>query len=330
MANKITEAALKCDTVDVLQPILIGEGAWKNELLFFTKPEVFLVSKIDQSIKIVDLILKKFEDFDVMIDGVCVIGGQVLDEKEIMNRHYGFINVLSRSASKILKADDISKIENKLGISIKGFDILGGHEYLKEYPKETPSELDRFWWTGDSSKIRSGFYVRAVKKDGRDMILVNAFHPEQLAHYTDPSHKIVLMLLHSNTNWSTLKNEMVGNSYPNDAVPDSIRGILYTHAQDYGFETVTIANNCTHLSAGPFEAMFEIMNFLGKIINLDIQKQPPLTLKRMLEADINYEDALRALDNPQIRYTDKATDLFTATEDMNTDEAVALFKKSLT
>ncbi|HJT56453.1 MAG TPA: hypothetical protein VJ761_08160 [Ktedonobacteraceae bacterium] len=328
-AHKITEAALRCETVEELQPAKIGEGSWRNELILFTKPEIFLVPGSDQSEKIVDLVLTKIREFDAHIEGITVIGGRVLEEMEIMNRHYGFINVLSRSASEVLNAGDKKKIEDALGMSINGFDILGGHEYLKQYPSETGSSLDNLWFADKSTKIRSGFYVRPVTKEGRNIILVNGFHPEQLSHFTNPTHKIVLMLLHSNTDWATLKNEMVGATFPEKAAPESIRGILYAHAQEYGFESVTIANNGVHLSAGPFEAMFEIVNFFGKITNLDLRTRPPLALRRMLEAGIDYEHAVRALDNPQVPRSGKSIDLFTATEDMNTDEAVALYKASL-
>lgn len=329
LAHKITETALNSDTVEVLQPARIGEGRWRNELILFTKPEVFLVPETGQSEKIVDLVLNKIREFDAQVEGIAVVGGRVLEEMEIMSRHYGFINILSRSASKMLNADDKRKIEDALGASVSGYDILGGHEYLKQYPQETGSDLDRLWFGEKSAKIRSGFYVRSVKKDGRNMVLVNGFHPEQLSHFTDPSHKIVLMLLHSNTDWSTLKYEMVGATFPEKAAPGSIRGTLYAHAKEYGFESVSIANNAVHLSAGPFEGMFEIVNFFGKIIGLDLQTQPPLTLRRMLEAGIDYENAVKALDNPLITRSGKSVDLFTATEDMNTDEAVAVYKESL-
>jgi hypothetical protein len=328
-AREITRAALTCETVEVLQPAKVGEGLWRNELLFFTKPEIFLVPETNQSEKSIELILEKISAFDAHIEGIAVIGGRVLEELEIMSKHYGFINLLSTSASKMLNADDRRKIEAALGTSVSGFEILGGHEYLERYPGETSSDLDRVWFTEKSAKIRSGFYVRHVEKDGRDIILVNGFHPQQLSHFTNPSHKIVLMLLHSNTDWSILKYDMVGATFPEKAAQESIRGILYAHAKEYGFDAVTIANNGSHLSAGPFEAMFEIVNFFGKIMGLDQRKQPPLTIRRMLEAGIEYEQAIKTVDNPLLIRDGKAVDLFTATEDMNTDEAIALFKQSL-
>ncbi len=329
LAQKITEAALHCETVEELQPASIGEGSWQNELLLFTKPEIFLVPDRRQSEKIVDLVLDKISAFDAHIVGITVVGGRVLDEMEIMNKHYGFINVLSRSASNVLNAEDRKKIADALDMPIDGYDVLGGHEYLKEYPQETGSSLDRLWFTGKSTKIRSGFYVRPVEKEGRRIILVNGFHPEQLSHFIDPSHKIVLMLLHSNTDWPALKNEMVGATFPEKAAPGSIRGTLYANPKEYGYEEVTIANNSVHLSAGPFEGMFEIVNFFGQIKDLDLHTLPPLTLRRMLEAGIDYQHAVSALDNPQLTRSGKSVDLFTATEDMNTDDAVALYKSSL-
>ncbi len=165
LAQKITEAALHCETVEELQPASIGEGSWQNELLLFTKPEIFLVPDRRQSEKIVDLVLDKISAFDAHIVGITVVGGRVLDEMEIMNKHYGFINVLSRSASNVLNAEDRKKIADALDMPIDGYDVLGGHEYLKEYPQETGSSLDRLWFTGKSTKIRSGFYVRPVEKE---------------------------------------------------------------------------------------------------------------------------------------------------------------------
>ena len=92
--------------VEVLQPAKVGEGLWRNELLFFTKPEIFLVPETDQSEKSIDLILEKIEHLMPPVEGIAVVGGRVLEEMEIMSKHYGFINILSTSASKVLNADD--------------------------------------------------------------------------------------------------------------------------------------------------------------------------------------------------------------------------------
>jgi hypothetical protein len=271
--------------------------------------------------------LDKLRAFDAYAGGMTIINGRVLDELEIMNRHYGFINQLSRTASKMLDGADRDKIAAALDIpSLANYAILGGHEYLDQYPAQDAFDLDKLWFTKKSVKLRSGFYVQSYVQDGQDIVLVNGFHPVQLAHYTDPGHRIVLILVHSDTDWATLRNEMVGATFPEKASLESIRGTLYASPQEFGLTSVSIANNGVHLSAGPFEALFEIVNF-GRAFGFDPQKQAPLILQKMLDAGIDIEQASRTLDNPITTSSPKPVDLYTATEDVNTDEAVALWKE---
>jgi hypothetical protein len=325
--NRIAEKVPGCDDFMTIQPVRIGRTGWRNELLLFIKPELFLVEKTEQVERNVDLVLTKLKEFDAHVSGISIVGGSVLDRLEIMNRHYGFINRLSRLASQMLGDDDRTKIAQALGRpSIDEHVILGGHEYLAQYPDEDCFDLDRLWFTKKSIKLRSGFYTHSYEKEGRNLILVNGFHPAQLAHYINPAHRIVLILIHSDTDWEVLRNQMVGATFPEKAVPESIRGTLYAQPGRFGLESVSIANNGVHLSAGPFEAMFEIVNFFGRILELDPEKQPPLILQKMLEAGITIERALTTLDNPTVTQDPKPIDLFTATEDMDTEAAVAFWK----
>jgi nucleoside diphosphate kinase len=329
LADRITETAFNCKNVDMIAPARIGEGDWMNELLFFMKPEVFLLKNESDTKTVIQLMLDSLAKFDARIDGIYAINGSFLEKSNIMSKHYGFINIISNSASKSTDADAMRKIEETFGLSHGTYEILGGHEYLKKYRNETPNSLDVVWLKEKSVKLRSGFYIRHFKKDGTDTILVNGFHPRQLAHFTDSSHRIVLMLIHSNTSWSVLKNKMIGATFPEDAAPESIRGTLYKNAKKYGFDSITVANNCVHLSAGPFEGMAEIANFLGKITNMDIEKQQPILFKRMLSSGIPYTKAIKALENPAIEYNGKRTDLFTATEDTDSDKAISIFKDTV-
>ena len=121
--------------------------------------------------------------------------------------------------------------------------------------------------------------MQTYAAEGENFILVNGFHPAQLAHFTEPSHRIALMLLHADTPWATLRDEMIGDTFPERAVAGSIRGQLHARPQNYGFDEVTIANNGVHLSAGPFEAMFEIANFFGSLLDLDTPQRAPSSSK---------------------------------------------------
>jgi nucleoside diphosphate kinase len=326
LAHKVVDVARSSYDSVVLQPPAVGLNSWQNELLLFIKPEMFMV---EEPQKPIDLVLSKLDEYKVQISGVAIIGGRVLEQTEIMNRHYGYINLLSRSASTVLTTQDIRAIEDVFGLAPASYRILGGHEYLKEHPDQTNADLDSMWFSEKSTKIKSGFYVRSVRQGNDQLVLVNAFHPAQLAHFTESAHRIALFLVHSDTPWSELRNDMVGTTFPEKANPTSIRGSLHAQAQEYGFREVTVANNGVHLSAGPFEAMFEITNFFGNLTGMSIVEQPPLVLRRMLEAEIDEIKAKAALDNPPINYNGSTTNLFSATEDMNTDDAIALYKQAL-
>lgn len=330
LIKKIAAMTPSCDDFAIVQPVAIGDTAKKNELLLFVKPEISMVEKTEHVEAGLNLVFSKLAAFDAHVAGIAIVGGKVLEAAEIMNRHYGFINRMSRFASQIIDADDKQKIAEALGLeNLDAHAIYGGHEYLAAHLGDDPFTLDTLWFTKKSVKIRSGFYVQSYQKDGEDFILVNGFHPAQLFHFTNETHRIVLVLVHSDTPWGALRNEMVGATFPEKAVPTSIRGTLYASPGDYGLESVSIANNGVHLSAGPFEGLFEIRNFFGHILDLDVEKQPPLILKKMLAAGLSMEDALKSLENPIVTETPKPTDLFTATEDVDTGDAVALWKEAV-
>jgi hypothetical protein len=320
-----------CQATHAIQPIEIGLSNWKNELVLFIKPELFMVGQPDAIRRSVELVFDRLAAFEAQVHGLLVVGGAVLEEKEIMNRHYGYINRLSRMASQMLDASDRQKMADLLGLaSLADFCIYGGHEYLAQHPGETTSSLDRLWFTKKSIKVRSGFYFQQYEKDGEKIILVNGFHPAQLFHFTDPSHRIVLFLVHSNTPWALLRNEMVGATFPEKAAPGSIRGRLYANPTAYGLRSVDISNNGVHLSAGPFESAFEISNFFGKILSQDLQTSTPVTLHQMVKAGFPLDQAIDALKNPPLTLNGKATDLFSATEDLDTSDAVEFFRTYLT
>jgi len=329
LTKQIAYSVVSCDGIELIQPLQVGLGSWQNELLLFIKPELLMADHSTPRENAIDLVFQKLKEFDAYSDGIIIVGGKVLEEKGIMDQHYGFINRLSRFASKMLSQEEIQKVYEALDLPPSaGYEILGGHEYLARYTKEDIHSLDRLWFTKKSIKLRSGFYIQWYEKDGDKFILVNGFHPAQLAHFTDPSHRIVLFLVHSNAEWRILKNQMVGATFPEKADPKSMRGVLYSCPHEFGLETVSIANNGVHLSAGPFEAVFEIVNFLGKISGLDLEKTPALALRKMVNHGVPLEKSLSILKNPQIEIAGKTVDLFTATEDMDTEPAIEYWKKN--
>ena len=303
----------------ILQEVKIGNTNKQNELVFFIKPELLDVEQDQLIDRILQLIKSKFEMFHVHVHGVVVIPGSVLDQFGIMNRHYGFINTLSRKASNMLDAETQQAIFSALGIDKNNhYKFLGGHEFLEAYDTNVET-LSNLWFSKESNKLRSGFYFIETTYKDECIILVNGFHPEQLHHFTNPEHRILLMLLHTDTDWYDMKFGLVGDTFPEHAKPDSIRGKLYANPERYGQSEVTINTNGVHLSAGPYEAAFEVVNFFGPIIGLDPAENLPLALQKTFDAGMPKDNVLKLLRNPRL---DKS-DLFSETENLNTNIAVS-------
>jgi hypothetical protein len=118
---------------------------------------------------------------------------------------------------------------------------------------------------------------------------------------------------------------MVGDTFPEKAKPGSIRGKLYAQPGAYGQSEVGINTNGVHLSAGPFEAAYEVVNFFGPLIDLDPEITPPLAIEKAIKSGISKQKALSLLDNPKVN----ESDLFSETENLNTDEAMTFAKETL-
>ena len=300
----------------------------RNELLFFFKPECFLVKNADFTKSIIEMVLNKFRQYDVDISGVLQMNGKRLEELSIMDRHYGFINKLSRNASKMISEEELSKIKESLGIkNLEEYKIFGGHEFLLKYDKFNERSLDNLWSSKKAEKLRSGYYVQKYTIDDDNIILIDGFHPSQLRHFTDPSHIIIILLLHSNTFWKNLKNNFVGNTFPENAENNSIRSELFKNSKIYGIEEVNITNNCVHLSAGPFEALFETDNFLKNIQNIDFYLDKTNMFRLMGERGIRKENIEKCIQNPIAQINGKPSDLFTLTEDKDSLDAITCYSQ---
>jgi hypothetical protein len=314
----VIEKIRKAERAEIIQPIEVGNTRAENELVFFIKPELLEVpddAKIMSSLRLIE---EKFKEYRVTVSGAAIVPGAVLEQYEIMNRHYGFINQLSRLASTMIDAETRKAMFAKLGLEDDGsHKILGGHEFLKAFDADLDT-LSEVWFGKGAEKMRSGFYFVEDTFQGQPILLVNGFHPSQLAHFTRPDHRIVLMLLHTDTDWERMKFSLVGDTFPERANPASIRGTLFADPEAYGQKEVGINTNGVHLSAGPYEAAYEVVNFFGNLLNLDPQQTPPAAIQRSIDDGVPQDLAFKLLENPAVG----DSDLFSETENLDTKDAI--------
>lgn len=317
------------DTGELLIREFTFDSKKGNEVLLFLKPECFLAKTTGFSGRIIEMVMNKIREYNAEVSGSLLLSGKRLEELGIMDRHYGFINKMSRNASKTVTEKELLEIQKGLEISdFKEYKVLGGHEFLLEFKEFSATSLNKLWLEKKSSKLRSGFYFQKYLVNGKNIVLVNGFHPEQLEYFTNPSHKILVLLLHSDTSWKTLKNDLAGNTFPEKAALSSIRGELFSKNMEYGLPSVSIVNNCVHLSAGPFEALFEINNFLKSVKAAKFEFSKTNMFKLMTKRKISQAAVENCLNNPTARINEKATDLFTLTEDQDSSAAIAAYESN--
>jgi hypothetical protein len=122
---------------------------------------------------------------------------------------------------------------------------------------------------------------------------------------------------------------MLGDTFPERAAPGSIRGELHRDPERFGFKSVTISNNAAHLSAGPFEAVFELSNFLSAVPGLDFEIGITRQARHFKSQGLSVSDLRRAIDNPSacIANAKPAIPLFDVTEEFDAQSGTAVFRK---
>ena len=200
---------------------------------------------------------------------------------------------------------------------------------LAKFPKLSAQALDEIWASKKSLRVRSGLYVQSFDISGETLVIANGFHPFQLERFTARGRKIGLLLLNSDLPWKLLRVRMLGDTFPEGAAAGSIRGEMHRNPARFGFKSVTTANNAAHLSAGPFEAVFELSNFLSAVPRLNFEIGVTRQARHLKSQGLSVSDLRRAIDNPSacLANAPAAISLFDATEECDAESGTAVFRK---
>ncbi len=302
------------DGATVVAPLDLG-GNEQNQLLMFLKPETFLSNDRETPATVADLADRLINSFRLRMSGIIGVSGPTLGSLRAMDKHYGFINKMSRAASVSLDAKTLEGLRSRYATGPDGA-VLGGHEFLERHQDWDAQKLDTLWATKKSDRIRSGLYAQLYDIPGTGpTILLNGFHPAQLEHFTAPGRKVILIVLNSDLPWSVLRRRMLGDTFPEKAVAGSFRRALYDTREKLGLPDVSIANNFAHLSAGPFEAAFELNNFLGSVCPDQFTIANSRLWKHGLRIGLTNDQLAGSLNNPPVEVAGTRLPLFDATED---------------
>lgn len=325
LADDILFASQSDSGLTILQPVDLRTDR-QNQFLLLVKPESLWRPRPSQSERILNLIFEALKLFYVDTLGAIVVSGMLLSKTGITDRHYGYINHMSRHASTALVGHSASTVR-ELVHAPKATRILGGHELLAMDSALDANLLNDLWALKPARRLRSGLYVQLHEFDGEPFVVINGFHPKQLANFSSPDAHTVALIATCDLPWAILRRHMIGDTFPAEALRGSIRRTIWEQRFELGFQQVDESNNCVHMSSGPIEALSEILNFssVSEAVSVDAEAcQQVRHLRRVGWAgSVEY-----LLSNPPVRIgTEPAISLFELTEGLDGYSSAELFAR---
>lgn len=290
-----------------------------NEFVLFSKPELGRLGSADLA-SVWDLFARRLADHDVTVHSTMTLSGPELEASGAMQEHYGVINQISRLGRSALTEPAEAALVENYGSILDDAVVLGGHQFLAEYPDVSAYALGLLFANAEVSRLGPGTYAGLVRIDGTPVVILNGFHPRQLSFFTAEDTVCAFLHCSSPTSWSTLRNDMIGTTDPAKADGASIRGRLFADPPAFGLETVSYNFNGVHMSAGPLEGLAELDRFFGAKSALD-----GWTFARALSAAGVPADGVSALlENPTLEAGGDRGTAFDLTEGLDAADAAPL------
>ncbi|MFY9152595.1 MAG: hypothetical protein WAO52_11295 [Prolixibacteraceae bacterium] len=301
----------------------------KNEFLFILKPEVFARINTHQIESILKLILDRLAEHNFSMDNVRIINAAYLDQFNVIAQHYGVINAAARDFNSQITEEITSAFKSIYNRELTDSKVVGSLETAEKYPQITDEILQKLWSSCEIKRLAGGVYCGEVDFENDKLYIINGFHPPQIRHFIAENRMILTMNLSGDIDWKSARQEFIGNTYPEKAAKGSLRRDIFDKYGKLGFDDVSYVINSLHLSAGPLEALLELQRF-----NSEFQHDVECPISefgfgKLLEANFSKSDCDKITGNPTVNFQGKQVSLFDLTEELNTEETLALIKTTM-
>lgn len=298
----------------------------KNEFLFFLKPEITLDDEAIKLPQILDVVIDKLNEYNLAITRINALSANYLSDHKIIDNHYGVINRIANDAVNEISETARNKFKSLYGDDPENSTMLGGLEFIKEYPEYSPEKLNKLWESHEADKLAGGTYCVPLEIESKKVYLVNGFHPLQLEHFTQKGRSIITFNLVSDTDWHVARDAFIGATNPKDAKKGSLRNILNEQQEELGLY-ISPSRNGAHLSAGPVEGLIELMRYDSNFSKNIIQKPTNYRFGNKLYNQFDLDKADKLLENPTVRFRGRDISIFDITEEKNSDEALEMLSE---
>jgi hypothetical protein len=300
-----------------------------HEFLFFIKPEITGNEMNIKQEPILELVFDKFSQFGLAVKDIRIMGASYLEKFDVIARHYGVINALSRNPKEYMSAEAQARFRDEFGKTTDQVTLLGSLEFLQHFPQFTADSLNELWQGSKALKLAGGTYCAPVRADNKDIYLINGFHPKQLIHFTEKGRSIVAFTLIGNLDWASARNNFIGKTNPVDAAPGSLRNEILARQKELGLHQVSASRNGFHLSAGPVEGLVELIRYCSNYALDQVKKPDDFLFGRQLKSVLGNENVLKSLENHLVNHHGSYIRVFDLTEEKNSEEALQLLKESI-
>jgi hypothetical protein len=297
-----------------------------NQFVILFKPEATALHQSVDVMAIFDHFWRVATEGSIELGRTQILSGTYLRKYGIISEHYGVINNVSVRGEASLTPEYRASLKAWIstGPDSTPARILGGHQFLENFTNFSPESLAELAKQQGTEPIGPGIYVSRISVGGEHVAVLNAFHPEQLLHFTHPSATTVAVDAVSDRPWGWLRQEFIGKTDPRHAAPDSLRYWALENASSLGIEEVSANRNCFHLSAGPVEGLAELKRFFGPPLPWKFDYSKTIFGNRLLQAGIEIEMINWILTNPLTRTPAGIFNIFDLTEELDSPEATAL------
>jgi hypothetical protein len=325
LTSTLVDAFKAFDTSDAASRDVLSyqpSDDYRNELLFFVKPEVTM-SGADTLNAVLDITADAFDDYGVVVTGAKILGAGFLEAHDLIAQHYGVINEMARDGADALSEEATQTFADAYGIAVEDATVLGAFEFLQRYEAFTDVSLNVLWDNVEADRLASGTYCAPVRVFDDTIYLLNGFHPYQIEHFTQLGASIVVLTVQSDADWDALRGDMIGATDPQAAPEGSIRRTLLEQQDALGLPPVDQGSNGVHLSAGPLEGLVETIRFVSDHdAGASIAPEDTAAGRAFLDGGIDADDLAYLLGNPVLEVEDEYISAFDLTEEVNTGAAI--------
>ncbi|GAA0661816.1 hypothetical protein GCM10009548_31560 [Streptomyces malaysiensis subsp. malaysiensis] len=293
----------------------------RHQFLVMLKPELVLAQLGDGS-RPLARVLDVLTDRGVEIGAVRVLSSAFVARHAVVESHYPALNRIARMGLTGMSPAAVERLDDTYrGFRAAGGRVVGAFELLGEIPEMTPFALELLTRNTAVAKLGTGTYAIRTSVDGEDLIILNPFHPQQVAHFTAPGGAVALLECWSDLALPEIRRDLIGATDPRDAQPHSIKGILLRERRSLGLDRVSTRCNGVHVSPGAPEGMATIVRYFSAG-GSPIRPEDTAFGRRLTEAGLSADMVEWVGNDPYVETGEHVGPLFELTEDMDWADAV--------